>query len=283
MLFLCLLFPQSAQAHLTGQPPFFKMNGKFSDLYPIQTNSYFEDYVLPQDIAPDPYLVNQEILFQIDTKEFSKVVPQPIIDKTTFQWDFGDGTTGTELKNTHAYKKMGSYILSIQAAYSDKGIQVPPQVIQSVLLHVLPDKNYKLPHVVIKVNGRFENKDKLNDVFDVNFTQPIHLDASETQPGTGKIVSYFWDFDDGTSSKDIQSTHSYGKGRQYAGPSLRVKDENGFMVDDFVGMKHNGKINNAIQQTASLSQIAMAPSIAMGVLAVVCMGVGAWVLKRAKR
>src|SRR5437868_5068562 len=90
-----LLFkPPSASAHLIGQASFFKMNGKYTNLYPVQTTS-ISSFILPQDTSPDNYLVNTPIKLEMDTSKLQ--IPQEIIDKTKFDWDFGDGTRGKSL------------------------------------------------------------------------------------------------------------------------------------------------------------------------------------------
>ena len=130
------LVTQNVSAHLAGQPPFFKVNGKFSDLYRVPTTS-LPTFNLPQDGFSEPFLINESINFEIDKTLLP--VPPDIADQTEFTWDFGDGSSGTGLKNTHQYKKMGSFILVISAKY--KGDAAPPQLLQSLLLNIVPDKN----------------------------------------------------------------------------------------------------------------------------------------------
>jgi hypothetical protein len=80
------------------------------------------------------------------------------LEKVTYIWDFGDGTGEVKTnspKNTHAYSKMGTYIMQILADYSQLGMaDSQPQLIQTTLIHVLPSKDYKLPEPVIKINNQ---------------------------------------------------------------------------------------------------------------------------------
>ncbi len=285
LLLLFLLFvPQPVSAHLSGQPPFFKMNGKLSGLYPVQTNSYFPEFTLPQDLAPETYLLDQPVTMEIDTKVLAQIIPQPIIDKTTFTWDFGDGSKGEGLTNTHRYKKMGSYVISINAEYTeDSSTKIPPQLIQSVMLHVLPDTKYQLPQAIIKVGGKEESKDSMNDVFEENLTEKIQLDGSLSKAPSSKIVSYFWDFDDGESSKDKVASHTYTAKRQYAGPSLRVKDANGFIADNFVGIRHNPKTHNTISSPQSSSKTYLIQWIILGLLGIGAVGVVGWMVTKTNK
>src|SRR5574337_885091 len=137
-----------AEGHLAGQPPFLKVNGVYAQLYPVPVTSLY-NFDLPQDQPPDNYLVNQPINFELDKGRLP--APSEVIDKTKFDWDFADGSHDQGLKTSHIYTKMGSYILKI---YADDNTTPKPQLIESVLINVLPDKSYQLPKAIIKVNGQ---------------------------------------------------------------------------------------------------------------------------------
>lgn len=229
---LFFIFPQSASAHLAGQPPFFKINGIFSNLYPVPTSSV-ADYNLPQDLADKNYLVGDTLNFEMDTSQLP-ILPE-IVDKTEFDWDMGDGTHGTGLKNTHVYNKPGSYILTITATYGTD----QPQLIQSVMINILPDKNYQLPVAKIVVNGK-ESKDPLTDVLHINMKKSVQFDSSKST-AKGKIVSYFWDFGDGQSGSEANPQHSYDVDATQVFPVLRVKDDQGFIADSYVELNQDDK------------------------------------------
>ena len=90
--FLAFFFvTPSIYAHIAGQPPFFKMNDKYADYYPVYSTS-LSDFTLPQDLAPENYLVNELVQFEIDTKMLP--FPPEVIEKIEYTWDFGDGTKG---------------------------------------------------------------------------------------------------------------------------------------------------------------------------------------------
>src|SRR5581483_363653 len=198
VLLYVIVLPQPVAAHLAGQPPFFKVNGTFSGYYPVYSSS-LSDFPLPQDVGPSNYLVNQTIDFEIDTKELMRIIPQDIIRATKFVWDFGDGTKGEGLKNTHSYKKMGSYVLIITADTSAIDKTIPPQVLQSIMLYIVPEKEYKLPKSVILVNGK-GSKDPVTDVLIYKFGDTFTFDGSKSEGGDSTITSYFWDFGDGQTS-----------------------------------------------------------------------------------
>ena len=54
----------------------------------------------------------------------------------------------------------------------------------------------------------------------------IHFDASESYDLDGAIVSYFWDFGDGTNSTDVTVDHAYAEDGNYT-VTLTVMDDDG--------------------------------------------------------
>ncbi len=217
--------------HMVGQPPFFKVNGKYSILYPVPLTS-LPDFNLPQDLALDKYLVSKKIEFELDTSALP--APPEIIEKTEFFWDFGDKTTGEGLKNSHIYKKPGSYILTIKAQY----ITDPqPQLFQSTLIHVVPNPDYKIPIAIIKINGK-ESKDPLTDVLKSDFSNEVTLDATTSQSST-KIIKYIWDLGDQKTSNQPTLKYKYDPSLKIVFPVLRITTEDGFMADSFVEIENS--------------------------------------------
>lgn len=231
VLVSCFLFPQSASAHLFGQPPFFKIDGDYSNFYHVPLTSLY-NFDLPQDGASRDYLVGENIDFAFDVNRLP--APPDVVEKTKFNWDFGDGTTAHGLSNTHAYKKMGSYTIHI---YADDGTTPTPQLLESVFLNVLPSKDYPLPKAVIKINNE-ESKDPLTDILHLPFGTNLHFDATSSEDKKASIKSYFWDFGDQKSSSKAIDTHSYPKSTNQIFAVLRVTDSNGFIADNFVEVKN---------------------------------------------
>lgn len=230
VLAICFLgfTPSGVSAHLAGQPPFFRINNVYSSLYPVPSTS-LNDFELPQDLAAENYLVGQELEMEIDKSQIP-VLPD-VVAQTQFFWDFGDGQKAQGLKNNHTYTKAGTYIMKIDAQYqSDQ-----PQLIQSTMIHILPSGDYKLPVAKIAVNG-VESKDPLLDVLKFDFSNSIAF-ASDKSEATGKIVSYFWDFGDGQSSKEKNPQHKYTFEDIQLFPVLRIQDENGFIADAYVSLE----------------------------------------------
>lgn len=225
-----ILYPGSASAHLMGQPPFFKINGAYANLYPTPLTSLY-NFDLPQDLAPQSYLVNQPIDFELDQGRLP--APPEVIAKTRFNWDFADGTHEQGLKNTHQFNKIGSYIIKI---YADDGTTPTPQMLESALLNILPDNHYNLPQAKILVNGK-SSADPLNDVIKTDFQNPVQLDGSLSTQAED-LVEYFWDFGDQKAATGLTQTHKYPADLSQVFVVLRVKDKNGFLADNYVEIQN---------------------------------------------
>lgn len=222
---------------MAGQPPFFKINGIYTNLYPVPLTS-LENFELPQDIAPINYLVNEQINFELDTANLP--APPEVIMKTQFIWDFGDGQTGAGLSQNHIYKKPGSYFVIVKA---DDHSTPQPQLLQSTLINIVPSVNYKLPKAEIRVNGK-AIRDPLTDILSFNFNHTIAFDGTRSESPNAKIISYTWDFGDTQSSDKAKVIHKYLSDQNQVFPVLRIKDSNGFISDTYLEVKND---QNAIQ------------------------------------
>jgi hypothetical protein len=275
-----LILPASASAHLAGQPPYFRIDGQYSPLYPVPLTS-LSDFPLPQDMAPGTYLINQNLHMDMDITRLP--APPDVVKKTQFSWDFGDGDKGAGLSQDHTYKKMGSYILTIKAF---DGTTPAPQLLESVLINVLPDWNYKLPVAVIKVEGQ-QSKDPLTDILRMPLGRSLHFDASSSKADSSRIVSYFWDFGDQKSSSQVTEDHSYTKDTTQIFPVLRVKDANGFIADNFVEVENQLVTDGAVSsnpnvQAPSNTKKGYTTPVILGLAAVLIIG-GMALKKRSKR
>ncbi|MBI2865323.1 MAG: PKD domain-containing protein [Chloroflexi bacterium] len=233
VLLLSLLFavqPASAHVYLT---PYLRIDGKYSLPYdvpysPLAANQIFT----PQDAAPENYLVDKQISFELD----QTFLPLSLSDKerAVFRWDFGDGATAEGRSVSHAYHKAGSHILTIQVSNTvDYEAPNPSKPFDSVLINVLPDMNYQLPRAVMKINGRGVN-DPLVDSLSFPFDGELSFDASHSVDGTAASLSYAWDFGDDRAGSGKVASHSYDRNEARFFSVLRVTDSNGFISDTFV-------------------------------------------------
>lgn len=227
MFLFLLLSPGRAGAHAIGQPPFFKINGVYTDYYPVPSTS-LEEFYLPQDISKTNFLVGDVLQFEIDTTAMP--APPEIIQKTKFSWDFGDGQKTEGLKNSHSYTKPGTYFLEIKADSGDGG---EPQVLQSTAINILPDQNYKLPKSVIEINGK-TSSDPLLDIIEVDFNKQIKFDGTKSDSGSSEITEFFWDLGNQTSKAAPEFTFKYDENPYAIFPVLRIKTKDGFISDSYV-------------------------------------------------
>lgn len=248
------IFSKDTFAHLGGIP-FVKVNGQETKIYTKEEYVTINDVSIPSDIAPENYLINQTISFEVDPEKLS--YPKEVTDQATYTWNFGDGQKANGKKVEHSYSKMGSYVVDVQIDYGDltrfdfyMGDNLPPS--QIILLHIIPDKNYKLPQPVVKINNQLPEIittplsaatdsamiSRNNIVIDLN--NKLTFDASDSIVGTTKIKKYQWDFGQGTEGTKKIDTYRYKLPQYYATAILRVEDENGFLADTFVDIQNSG-------------------------------------------
>lgn len=237
------IFRSAIYAHSRGIP-ILKINGGLTRVYPIEYSSLTPFLSDSSDIASENYLVNQNLEFEFEASRSAEIPLLEGSEQMIYVWDFGDGTEkqkNNTPKNNHTYTKMGSYIMTILADYSQAGLNNTPQplVVQSTLFHILPNKNYKLPEPVIKINDQIISSS--NKYVDFDFNKRITFDASLSKSASSKIIEYQWDVGQGDAVKSKTTSHKYKLPQFFATVILRVKDENGFMVDTFVELSNSGK------------------------------------------
>lgn len=237
-VFLFLTLPAPVLANGAGLPAFFSLNGKLAITNPLQAYGITaSSFLLPQDFAPENYVVNQPITMEVDLSQLQSVIDPQYFKNTEFSWDFGDGTQATGLKNSHTYTKIGSYILlltiNIRSGYGGE----PTQFLDSFLVHILPSGDFTdLPQAVITVNS-VPVRDPLKQSVDANLDGMVSFDASASKAPGSSIVEYLWNFGDGQSGSKSSLTHTFS-GQNNATVVLHIKDTNGFTSDAFVSLKN---------------------------------------------
>ncbi|MEN8224499.1 MAG: PKD domain-containing protein, partial [Bacteroidota bacterium] len=123
---------------------------------------------------------------------------------TSWNWDFGDGNTGTGQNTGYAWPFPGLYDVELSVINSDGCVDT---INQNIDVHPLPVAGFDiLPNDSI-----------------CNLEQFTFLDTTNTNTGT--ITSWFWDFGDGNTSTLQNPTHSYSAAGNYS-VSLYVYNEN---------------------------------------------------------
>lgn len=227
---IIFVFPYRVGAHSNAEQSFLKVNGAFTEYYPIPSSS-IPDFGLPEDVVSETALFGEEI--RLELVENALPVPKEVIEKTKFLWEFGDGNTGLGLSVAHRFSKPGTYFINLKA---DLGQGFEAQPLLSAAINVVKDKNFQLPKAIIKVNGRRSN-DPLLDIIDVNFNKDIFFDGSKSTGGSSEIVEYFWDLGDQKSRKESVFSYKYEKNPDTVFLVLRVKTRDGFIADAFIQIK----------------------------------------------
>lgn len=124
----------------------------------------------------------------------------------SWSWDFGDGNTSTEQNPTHVYSDQGVYavVLTIE---TEEGcvneITLPAEVLPS------PVASFTYTNVCFGEETAFTNES-----------------VAGSSSAANNIVSWEWDFDDGTTSIEENPLHTYLNDGVY-NPTLTVTSEGG--------------------------------------------------------
>jgi PKD repeat protein len=166
-------------------------------------------------IPSGPTFVEQGVIHIYDTSTFDKDG-----DRVRIRFDLGDGNlskwsdfkkSNTTIGVSYEWNKPSNY--SVRAIAQDKhGLNSSWS--ELLIVTVSGIDSGEQPVINIKLE-----KDKGTDT--------IIFDASTTTDPDGEIISYNWDFGDGTSSSNITGSHSYKEPGKYI-VTLTVTDDVGY-------------------------------------------------------
>ncbi|MEM4258113.1 MAG: PKD domain-containing protein [Candidatus Thermoplasmatota archaeon] len=132
------------------------------------------------------------LIYCIGTLSPSKYQP------ARYYWDFGDGATSCEQNPVHRYETPGEYIITLTItdttrktySYQEKIIVQPPQNIPPVV-QAHADKTQGTAPLTVSFTGCGTDPD-------------------------GSIITYSWNFDDGTTSQEQNPIHQFEKPGTYS-------------------------------------------------------------------
>lgn len=134
------------------------------------------------------------------------------VSACSYAWNFGDGTSGSGLVTSHSFRTAGTFPVTLTVTDS-RGAAT--QVTQSVVVAPPspPTASFTVSPTPAPANA---------DVF---------FDASASRPtGPGRsIVSYNWNFGDGSTGSGVTTTHRYAGNGSYI-ITLTVTDDAGAMT-----------------------------------------------------
>ncbi len=114
----------------------------------------------------------------------------------TYIWNFSDGTTSTAASPTHIFTPPGIYTYTLTVITTNKCIDTSQVVsVSSITVNPSPVANFVASPLVASI---FEP-----DIFFFNTS------------GTSDIISWYYDFADGTGSTEINPSHTYGAWADY--------------------------------------------------------------------
>ncbi len=133
-------------------------------------------------------------------------------DTLSYEWDFGDGTTGKGAKVSHSYSKPGNYPITLTVK-DDSGTPCNTDFAQgTVSINSAPLADAGEDQVICIQPGE---------------TQAVVLfDGSKSYDEQGDVLSYKWNFGDNTEGQGMNPTHSYAQPGVYA-VTLEVTDNSG--------------------------------------------------------
>ncbi|MCW3014125.1 MAG: Bacterial Ig-like domain protein [Solirubrobacterales bacterium] len=125
---------------------------------------------------------------------------------TKYEWDFGDGTTGTGPKPEHTYTKPGTYEVT-ETVTDDTGTT-------GTVTHTVTVANQPPTAAFTGTPASPRSGD------------PIALDGTSSSDPDGTIATYAWDYGDGTTGTGASPQHTYDTAGTYT-VTLTVTDDLG--------------------------------------------------------
>lgn len=125
----------------------------------------------------------------------------------SYAWDFGDGTTSTDARPTHVFVEPGTQVVSLTVTDDDGATATATDTIT-----VVPN----LAPTAVASAEPTAGKAPLSVAF---------VGSGSTDPD-GVLVSHAWDFGDGATSAEADTTHVYTSAGNYTA-TLVVTDDNG--------------------------------------------------------
>ena len=110
---------------------------------------------------------------------------------SSYNWNFGDGSTSTAHNPSHTFASAGNYIVSLQVTTAGGCSQT---ISQTVTIHPIPVAAFSAPAVCLGTGTAFSNSSTIS---------------------TGSITSSHWDFNDTYTSTQNSPSHTYNAAGTY--------------------------------------------------------------------
>lgn len=147
-------------------------------------------------------------------------------DIVSYHWEFGDGTTGTGETILHTYSEGDRYYVvtltvtdeSGEMAQTNLGVNVLPGQSSSGGDYPTCGSNFQPLAIITSKYWSCAATGKVGE--------EITMDGVASRPAVGSMVSYHWDFGDGSTGTGASVSHVYSKSWTYV-ITLTVVDDGG--------------------------------------------------------
>ncbi|HEX9779896.1 MAG TPA: PKD domain-containing protein [bacterium] len=141
--------------------------------------------------------------FVFDASRSSDADRQPLL----FRWEFGDGMTAEGERVEHTYAAPGTYDVALTVNDQTSSVCCESSVRRRVTVNLPPTAVLRAPAQACA-------------------GAPVALSAEESRDSPGDVLSYHWDFGDGTIATGRSVTHRWVRGGSYR-VTLTVDDSRG--------------------------------------------------------
>jgi len=120
----------------------------------------------------------------------------------TYAWNFGDNTTGSGIAPTHTYASVGSYAVSL------------------TVTDALGLSGTAMSSATVSAQSPTANA---GGPYSASIGSPVNFNGSSSVDPQGQLLSYVWNFGDGTTGAGVSPSHFYTTGGSFTA-SLTVTD-----------------------------------------------------------
>ncbi|KGK28911.1 PKD domain-containing protein [Cellulophaga sp. E6(2014)] len=130
-------------------------------------------------------------------------------DTLTYAWDFGDGTTATTANASHSFTTTGTYIVTFTV--TDDGT---PALTSTDTITIIVTEANQAPTAVAT-----------SDILTGEASLAVQFTGdTSSDPDTGDVLTYAWDFGDGTTATTANPSHTFTTAGAY-NVTLTVTDD----------------------------------------------------------